>query len=224
MDHSEAIREMAAEKYLLEELSSEAREAFEEHFFGCMECAEDVRSGAVLIGGIKGAMSETPVAAAGVALRPERRSPGWLGWLRPALALPALIVLVAIVGYQNLVSYPKLKMAANAPQVLPWASVNVSSRGANAKAIAVHAGEGFLLFVNIPPDARYSSYVAELHDPDGKLEWSLTIPATGEDNYPVHVPAADRSAGNYTVVVQGISAAGGKSEIGRTQFELQVQK
>ncbi|PYV81446.1 MAG: hypothetical protein DMG93_15310 [Acidobacteria bacterium] len=78
--------------------------------------------------------------------------------------------------------------------------------------------------MNIPPDSRYSSYIAELHDPSGKMEWSLTIPATIEDGYPVHVPAANRAGGSYTVVVQGVSAVGEKSEIGRTQFELRVQQ
>jgi len=224
MDHSEAIREMLAEKYLLDELSPEARETFEEHFFGCMECAQDVRSGATLIGGMKDVLAEEPARAGAVVRQPERTRSGWLGWLRPALALPVLIVLIGIVAYQNLVSYPKLKMAANTPQVLPWASVNVSSRGANAPTITVHHGEGFLLFVNIPPDSRYSSYIAELHDPSGKMEWSLTIPATIEDGYPVHVPAANRAGGSYTVVVQGVSAVGEKSEIGRTQFELRVQQ
>jgi len=224
MDHSEAIREMLAEKYLLDELSPDARKAFEEHFFGCMECAQDVRSGATLVSGMKDVLAEEPAPAGAVVRQPESARSGWLGWLRPALALPVLIVLIGIVTYQNLVIYPKLKMAANTPQVLPWASVNVSSRGANAPTITVHHGEGFLLFVNIPPDSRYSSYIAELHDPSGKLEWSLTVPATIEDSYPVHVPAANRAEGSYTVVVQGVSPTGEKSEIGKTPFELRVQQ
>ncbi|PYV81447.1 MAG: hypothetical protein DMG93_15315 [Acidobacteria bacterium] len=66
MDHSEAIREMLAEKYLLDELSPEARETFEEHFFGCMECAQDVGSGATLIGGMKDVLAEEPARAGAV--------------------------------------------------------------------------------------------------------------------------------------------------------------
>ena len=49
MDHSESIRLMAAEKYLLGELAPELREQFEEHFFDCQECALDVRAGAALV-------------------------------------------------------------------------------------------------------------------------------------------------------------------------------
>lgn len=223
MDHQEAIREMLAEKYLLDELSPEAREGFEEHFFGCMECAQDVQSGATLIGGMKEAMAKEPAASGAVVSSPERARAGWLGWLRPVPVLAALAILIAIIGYQNLVSYPKLKMAANAPQVLPWASVNVSSRGASVPTITARKGEGFLLFVNIPPDSRYASYEAELHDPSGKLEWSLTIPATSEDSYPVHVPPANRAQGNYTIVVRGLGPRG-QAEVGKAQFELRVEQ
>ena len=45
MDHDTSIKTMAAERYLLEELSSSERDEFELHFFECPECAESVRSG-----------------------------------------------------------------------------------------------------------------------------------------------------------------------------------
>jgi hypothetical protein len=138
--------------------------------------------------------------------------------------VPALAVLAAVIVYQNLVTYPQLKMAANAPQVLPWASVSVSSRGANTPVITTRPGEGFLLFVNVPPDTRYSSYIAELQDTAGKVDWSLAIPASSDDSYPVHVPAAPRGEGTYTLIVQGVTGTGEKTEIGRTAFELRVQR
>ena len=40
---------MATERYLLDEMSPELREAFEEHMFECTECALDVRSGNVFL-------------------------------------------------------------------------------------------------------------------------------------------------------------------------------
>jgi hypothetical protein len=144
--------------------------------------------------------------------------------LKPALVVPTLAVLAAVIVYQNLVSYPQLKMAANAPQVLPWASVSVNSRGTSSPVITTRPGEGFLLFVNVPPDTRYSSYIAELWDPAGKLDWSLTIPASSDDSYPVHVPAAPRGDGTYRLIVQGVSGAGEKTDIGQTVFELHPER
>ena len=45
MNHDEAVQSMTAEKYLLNELSPEVRDQFEEHFFGCTDCANDLRAG-----------------------------------------------------------------------------------------------------------------------------------------------------------------------------------
>ena len=45
MDHTEAIETMAAQRYVLDEMTPEDRDAFEEHFFGCAECHADVKDG-----------------------------------------------------------------------------------------------------------------------------------------------------------------------------------
>ena len=224
MDHNEAIQHMLTEKYLLDELSPETREEFEAHFFGCRECAEDLSAGSVLIENFKAGLSQETAAKSAKVPEQVDAPSGWLSWLRPALVIPALAVLAAVIVYQNLVTYPQLKMAANSPQVLPWASVSVSSRGANAPVITTRPAEGFLLFVNVPPDTRYSSYIAELQDPTDKVDWSLAIPASSDDSYPLHVPAAPRGEGTYTLMVQGVTASGEKTEIGRAAFELRVQQ
>jgi len=49
MDHSEAVEQMAAERYLLDELTPDAREAFEAHLFDCPDCALDLRAGAAFV-------------------------------------------------------------------------------------------------------------------------------------------------------------------------------
>ena len=47
MNHQEALRIQAPERYALGELSSSEVEEFEEHFFTCAECAEDLSIGAI---------------------------------------------------------------------------------------------------------------------------------------------------------------------------------
>jgi hypothetical protein len=141
-----------------------------------------------------------------------------------------MVLLLAVIGYQNLVIYPQLQQAFNRPQVLPWASVNVGTYGSEGPVITTRRGEGFLLFVRIPPDSGYSHYGAELYNPGGKLEWSLTIPVpsgketSAQDQWPVQVPGANREAGSYTLAVRGITTAGESKEVGRASFELQIQK
>ena len=44
MDHLKALATKASERYLLGEMSEPERFAFEEHYFQCGECAEDIRA------------------------------------------------------------------------------------------------------------------------------------------------------------------------------------
>jgi hypothetical protein len=228
MDHSESIRLMAAEKYLLGELTPELREQFEEHFFDCQECALEVRAGAAFVEHSKVLLAEPIAGSSARAVVPAPAKPGWLAWLRPAFVVPVLAVLLAVIAYQNLVTYPTLKGAVavvDAPRILASVSLmNANTRGVNKTVVSARQGEPFLVFVDIPAESRFSSYVAELYGPTGSLEWSLTIPAeTAKDMVPIRVPAGHRGAGMYTLVVRGVDSAGGKGfEVGRYPFELQI--
>ena len=44
LDHLKATKRNVADRYVLGELSPAQREEFEEHYFECVECAEDVRA------------------------------------------------------------------------------------------------------------------------------------------------------------------------------------
>jgi hypothetical protein len=224
MDHNLVVRNKMTERYLLDELDPQEREQFEEHFFVCEECALDVRAGAELVVQSRAILAETPEPAFAAARRPKPVWE-WLRWFRPAFAIPVMAALLVVVGYQNLVTVPKLQSELRQPQVLPWASINVGTWGAGGPAISVRQGQGFLLFVRIPSDGSYSRYIAELYRPDGRVESTITIPANlQQDQWPVQIPAGDRAAGSYTLRVRGINAAGESEEVGKASFELQVQK
>jgi hypothetical protein len=222
MDHDVVVRQKMTERYLLNELDPAVRDQFEEHYFDCPECALDVRTGAMFVDQSKAVLAERPTE-----VRKPTPAPvtGWFAWLRPAFAAPALALLLVVVGYQNLVTYPGLRKAVSHPQLLTWAQVNVATFGSGGTVIATPPGKDFLLFVRIPPDGDYSQYRADLYNPAGKLEWSLTIPATsGQDQWPIQVPGANREAGTYTLKVSGVTAAGESKDVGRTSFELQILK
>ncbi len=216
MNHEEAIRMMGTEQYLLNELSPELRERFEEHFFGCTVCASDVRAGALFIEQSKAIFAEEAVV-------PRREvpvsatKPSWWAWLRPAVAVPVMALLLAVIAYQNWPSHKN-------PEVLQAAFVNIGTRGA-APSISTAKGQGFLLRVTVPPDQSYSSYSADIYAPDGKLQWSLTLPnSTGQDNYFVQVPAGSYNDGVYSVAIRGMAPDGTNAELGRGSFELHISR
>ena len=224
MDHDEAVRTNVTERYLLNELDPELRDQFEEHLFDCQDCALDVRAAAMFVEQSKAMLAERPEVHVRVPV-PISRTSGWLAWLRPALAVPVLAILLTVVGYQNFVTLPQFEQAANSPRVLPWASVNVSTRGAIPAEVSALPGEGFNLLVRIPPESRYASYKLNLYSPSGKLEWSRTIPAASADETrSIYIPGANRTQGTYELAVQGINAAGESSDLGRYPVALQIQK
>lgn len=222
MDHELVVRQKFTEKYLLEELSPELREEFEAHFFDCPECARDVRAASEFITHSKTILAEKPQIAEEQQSGKKRTTP-WFAWLRPAFAIPALALLLIVIGYQNLVTLPKLTRAANQPQLLPAATLNLLTYGSNSSPLLVHQGEGFLLNVIVPPGHSCSACRVDLYDPAGKLEASLSLASSGDDTWSIHFPAANRQSGTYKLVVLDISGTGERKQIGSNSFELKIQ-
>lgn len=225
MDHDHVAAQRLAERYLLDELDPEVREEFEEHFFECSDCALDVRAGSEFVASARIVLGEDPGAEVREPVRNEKRTRSrWFTWFRPAYAVPALLTLLAVLGYQNMVTYPRLRTALRRPQILPWATVTVGTWGSSGSTVSVEAGKGFLLFVRIPPEGGYSRYVADLYDPAGRLDCSLTIPTAGvQDQWSLLIPGANRKSGNYRVAVRGITDGGQSKDVGSSTLTLQVQ-
>ena len=45
INHDDAIKDLMAERYLLGELNTDERDAYEEHLFSCNACFEQVKAG-----------------------------------------------------------------------------------------------------------------------------------------------------------------------------------
>lgn len=221
MDHSQASDLMASEKYLLDELAADEREAFEDHLFGCHECAMDVRAGSVFLAQSRLELARPATGRVATDVyRPER---SW-SWGFAAFAIPAMAILAIVVGYQNLVTYPALKSAVaenRAPRILPAAALVRSANRGLASATTVRAGEPFFLPLEITSGTAFDSYRVELHNPAQSVEWSLPVSAESVKNaVTIAVPGVN-VAGRYEIVVIGLSTQGQASEVGRYAFELQ---
>jgi hypothetical protein len=123
MTHMQAVRSGAAERYLLDEMSEVERHAFEEHYFACMECAEDVRAGALMRDGVKTGMLEGRAAGV-VKFEPRRHS-------RASIVLPWAVAatLAVAIGYQSLT--PNRGSLAGLEALAP-VTLRPASRGAEA--------------------------------------------------------------------------------------------
>src|ERR1051326_2982787 len=99
MDHESAIRTNAIERYVLGEMPLEERDTFEEHYFACMVCAQDIRLASAMTRDIK------------VVLRQGLPTRSWFNWLKTPVLIPicTTLALLVVVGYQNLSEIPALK-------------------------------------------------------------------------------------------------------------------
>jgi anti-sigma factor RsiW len=109
MNHEQAIQEMATERYLLDELTPEVRDAFEEHLFECQECALDVRAGNVFMSEAKVQLPEIAAQSAAQAAAREsvratpvrEKTPWWSILTTPAFAAPVFAALLGVIAFQN---------------------------------------------------------------------------------------------------------------------------
>jgi hypothetical protein len=227
MDHDEAVRQKATEKYMLDELAPALRDQFEEHLFDCQECALDLRAAAMLVEQSKVILAEELVPVPVKVRVPVPAKSGWLAWLRPTFAVPVFALLLAVIVYQNQV-YSRLQQKANSPQFLASAVVNLGTRGSEGIAVPARAGQPFELSLNVPPDGRYASYKLDLYSAPGRLEWTRTIPASGSGTVSLyipgqHVPGSDHASPN-ALAVQGITTGGESVDLGRYAIDLQDSK
>ena len=238
MDHDVVVRQKMTERYLLNELDPQARDEFEEHYFDCPDCAADVHAGALFVEQSKIAL-ESERSKASLSARPGAlparvpvpvgASSGWFGWLRPVFVIPVLAALLVVIGYQDRANRI-LQQAANSPQVLASAVINLGVRGTEPVSVPAHAGQAFELSLNVPPESRFSSYKLDSYNPQGKLEWSRTIPASASGTLSLYIPGSiservpENDHGPGTLAVHGISAGGESEDLGRYPIELQDQK
>jgi hypothetical protein len=205
MDHNQATELTAVERYLLEEMTPQEREQFEEHFFDCQECATDLRATAAFMDSSRNELKVNPLAEVAAA----QKGTSFLAPLWSTAVWAALAASLLVIVYQNAVVFPRFKgeiAELRAPEMLPVISlVRDNSRGEQVTASAsVSAGRSALLSLDIPTQDRFSSYTCLLYSPDGTLLGRIPISAqAAKDTVSIRVPSSGRQAGTYTLKVQG---------------------
>jgi len=205
MDHEVAIQTHAVERYLLGEMPTSERDAFEEHYFTCAECGDGVRAASALIGELKRSLRERGAA-------PKSSSPGWLSWLRPQILAPtfAALLLAVVVGYQNTVVVPDLE----APRSMTSAVILDGPTRGDAPEIR----EGEPLHFLAPLDgAKSARLYVELEEGSGSKVRAGVVAAPGAHKpLDVYFPG-ELNAGRYQIVIR--EGPGGR-ELARNTFEV----
>lgn len=236
MDHNEAVKQQAAEKYILGEFPRNLRDEYEEHFFDCADCAVDVKAIAAfadttreVIRRAKAASSEKVAAPAGG---------GWFAWFRPMVAVPACAILLLVIGYQNIVTIPRTqgKAVLEASPVFSssFTLKRADTRGggednaADESKIQVRPDESFALQFDFTPRQNFSNYIGQIQDESGRSVLQMNILGASA-NRELHfvVPRGLVRPGKYTLVLAGAPDAGGRmnkeNEVSRLPFTVEFR-
>jgi hypothetical protein len=226
MDHQEATRREAVEKYLLDELAPPERDEFEEHFFDCPECAEDLRTTAAFLDAAARELERhTPAAPAAKRAAKSR----FALLFRPAFAAAAFALLLLVIAYQNVIVFPRLTGTVaelDHPEVLAAVSlIGANSRGGPVPSVTVARGQSLLLSLDIPGAEPVSSYRCVLVAPSGAVIWQVPVSAAqARDTVSIRIPAHPWQDGEYRLTVQGYSNATrtASAELARYRFTLHL--
>src|SRR6185312_8464740 len=162
MNHDEALKTLATERYLLQEMNDEQRRDFEEHYLGCPECFEAVIFGSDFVT----EMRNVPLPAPAPGFR-EKLARFFASLMRPApaLAFAALLALVGLSAYQATVinHQQKLLAIAQAPkQEFRFVIRGQSRSRTSANVITLKRSDNLSLRLEFDPVSDLISSKAEL--------------------------------------------------------------
>jgi hypothetical protein len=207
MTHDDAVKSMAAERYALDEMEPAERDAFEQHFFDCSDCAEDVRDAEKFAAGVR---SDGRVV---VPIPVPRRS----YWLPMA----ASVLFVALSAESFWMLAHRTAPAQNAPASFgEMITLESTSRGTNDRVVKViHGDEAVALTFAIETDQPQTLYTCEVRDAAGKTRATLSVPRD-KASEPVLMVLQPHtlSGGNYNLVIRG-----GEREIAAYPFTVEVR-
>lgn len=194
MEHSEAVETLAAERYLLGEMTPEDRDAFEEHFFGCSVCAADV----VDVSRVRAAIA-TDIPRATLLPRRASRMP-WIA----AAATTAFLAGIPIA--QNVALHQQIALTRQ-PQAVDSVELSDGSRGAEIVPVQP-ASKAFTLNFAIPPERGAHDYVIEIVDSAGRVHSSYSVAAeAAAEMQHLFCPAGSLPPGRYQLKVLAQPAA-----------------
>lgn len=208
MNHETAVKGRAAERYVLAEMNPQERDAFEEHFFSCGPCAEEIRLLSVFVENAKAVLREPgepwPLQRSAPPARPPQR---WFGGLFPSFAMGGLATFFAVMLAVQVGTNHQLLEARLAPAIV----LHGQSRGAIPP---IAAGQPLNLLIALEEPVQGPQIAAEIRDEAGavvkRIAASLST-ASAESGLSLYMPDPKLKPGRYAVV------------IGTTQYPFEVR-
>jgi hypothetical protein len=201
LDHLIATKRNIAGRYMLGELSPAEREKFEEHYFNCRECADDVRDLLTVSSNSRAVLLQMPDYDQPAA------ATGWKGWFQsfrfspqPAYVIAsalALCVLTVVTTLQSISLRGQL-----VPQAVAEFALHPDARGEEIEIGAPQAGQFLVLSADVPLAApKFQWQVRGVASLTPLMEGTAPGPTPGSP-FCVLIPASKLSSGRYVLAVR----------------------
>jgi hypothetical protein len=218
MDHETAIRMNATERYFLGEMSGDDRDGFEEHFFSCPECSEELRALTIFAANAKAVFRDEATAAppphAGMLLS------GRALWLSAGLNVALLLGLGY--GWVKAGADRRELAEARAPQYVQEVSVFGAQRSGGAAAVREISRSTRRVVFSFYLTEKFKNIGYELKDETGAVRGEQTLPPPPQEvsaeSY-ISLSTADLKPGAYEVTFWG-EGASGKVPVGQSRFRI----
>lgn len=211
MEHDAIAAQHTVERYVLGELTSEQRDSFEEHYFQCAECGDEVRSTSVFLANLRAAMAEGE-AKEPAAVPVETRRPSY--WLRPAWGLALAGVLLIFSGYQTVV----IRNLAAVRQVNPFVLLP-ETRG-EPRVVEFTPGEPQMFSFPIPTGTASSFHADIVNAATNAVVHQAPVAEPPRDNPAFMLLPKELRPGQYVLVLRAVDGEHAGQQIDRYPFEV----
>ncbi len=221
MDHLDAEKMKAVERYSLGDLSVAEVEEFERHFFDCPQCSEELRALTMFQENARAVFIEQDLTPIPASVRAPESAAGWWRGFSPLSLIPASMALAALAigvfaGYLTFSS----RESAQAVTAYP---LYAQARGEETVVSPAAGSKFYVVYFDKTWEGDYTSYRAAVREPSGAEKLSIPV-APGGPGQPIDVlvPTRELPSGKYVLVMLG-RAGDKETELARFPYTLQIK-
>jgi hypothetical protein len=204
--HDTYEQEGAAQRYAMNEMTAQEQAAFEDHYFDCTACGNEVVEWTRFF--------ESGREAVKVRQFKPKPRPRLLTWI-PSVAAAALAVVVGLQG----VALQSARVAASRIDVLPEPVVVTGETRSEEKAPRRPANQVLLFTIEVP--GHHPRYRVTVRRGSKVLQTGFVRGDQAKDQVNLAVPPLPE--GSYMLVVEGVRKDGNRTETSIQHFEVREE-
>ena len=216
INHDEAVKDLMAERYLLGELNTAERDAYEQHLFSCDVCFEQVKAGTEFVNHLRYIGTEAP--------QPPLL-PGFMSRLMTNVRQPLTITVLGFLVFTSGVAIHRGSVIAHLKAPRPeirFVLTGVAHGYGETRLIQIPRNSTLSLNVEYVRKGEFISYQAQILSSSGNVLHTVALPETQVGTTAtIGLPADALKPAQYSMVVFGRRSDGSQEEVGRGAFELQ---